>query len=83
MVISNYEQRPVPLAAEQAETKLARVNVAMSWRGDLRTRAKRLAKAAGLNVNAFVEALIAKELRSPELALTILTARGSVKLRME
>ncbi len=76
ILIRNYEIDPFAIVAQRASKKLARVNVGMSWRGDLRRRTARLARAAGLNVNSFVEALIAAEISSPAPDLTIM-ARGS------
>ncbi len=66
LLIENQHRHPVRLRALPAATDLVRVHVPCSWRAGLRPLASRLADQAGLSVNAFVEALIANELLSPE-----------------
>ena len=82
ILLSNQEQQPAALKAEPNSKRLGRVHVPCSWRGDLRTRAGRLARATGLSTNALIEALIARDLRSPESSLTIIPVRGSTKPRL-
>lgn len=82
VLVWNFAQSPIPLEAEPADAKESRVHVPCSWRGNLRPMVRQLAKAAGLNSNAFVEALLARELRSPSAGLTILPTRGTSKPRL-
>ncbi|WP_158305468.1 hypothetical protein [Opitutus terrae] len=58
------------------------MNLPCSWRRGMRAMLLRLARDAGLTPNALVEALLARELRSPEPTLTLLPRRGSVKPRL-
>lgn len=83
LLIHNHERHPVRLRALPAAPDLVRVHVPCSWRAGLRPLASRLAKDAGLSVNAFVETLIANELLSPERDFTIRagSAKPSIQLK--
>lgn len=81
ILVNNHEEAPVALEAQGADEKLARVNVGMSWRSDLRKRTARLAREAKLSINAFVEALIAADLLSPDQDLVIRGRGSKPKLR--
>jgi hypothetical protein len=78
----NQQQAPVRLQAEPDSPQMIRVNLGISWRKGLRSSARRLARESGLSVNALAEALIARDLRSPESPLVILPARGTTKPRL-
>ena len=82
VLVWNFAQAPVPLTAEPADAKESRVHVPCSWRGDLRPMVRQLAKSAGLNPNAFVETLLARELRSSSAGLTILPICGTSRPRL-
>lgn len=81
ILIWNQVQAPVPLVVEPDSAQVSRVNLGISWRRGLRPLVAKIARAAGLSANAAVEALIARDLRAAESALTILPARGSKKPR--
>ncbi len=81
-LVWNQSQAPAPLQAEPASAREVRVHVRCSWRRGLRPLVRQIARDSGLSANAAVEALIARDLRSADLALTILPARGSRKPRL-
>ena len=80
ILVNNYEAQPCAIQAEDPDEKLARVNVGMSWRAGLRVRTERLAGNASLSTNAFVEALIAADMLSPERDLVIRALGSKPKL---
>lgn len=82
ILLWNYAQAPTPIDAERDAPDMVRVNFGMYWRGNLQALLVKMAKDAGLSTNALAEALIARDLRSPDAHLAILPARGSVKARL-
>ncbi|MBI3885906.1 MAG: hypothetical protein HY302_09295 [Opitutae bacterium] len=83
ILVWNYTQMPFAISAEPDSPREVRVALSCYWRGHLRAGAQKTARAAGLSVNALAEALIARDLRSAEPALVILSARGRAKPRLE
>ena len=75
ILIWNQAQSPVPVEAEPASPQMTRVNLPFSWRKGLRLIIRQQAAASKLSANAFVEALIARDLRAPNTPLTILIRR--------
>lgn len=82
VLVWNYAQRPTPLESEKTPRDLARVNLPCSWRRGMRALVRELAAAARLSPNAFVEVLLANELRSPSETIVLLPQRGSTKPRL-
>ena len=82
ILVWNHGQAAVALQAEPDSRREKRIHVPCSWRGGLRKTARTLARQAGLTINAFVEALIARDLRSTETGLIILPSRGSARPRL-
>jgi hypothetical protein len=76
ILLWNQEQAPARLAAEPHARDLVRTHVPCSWRAGVRARAKRLATDTDLNVNALVEALIARDVRHGGGPLVILPRGG-------
>jgi len=81
-LVWNQAQAPSRLRREPDSKKFARQRVGCYLRRQVGSLAARLASAAGLSLKAFIEALIARDLRSPESNLTLLPRRGSTKSRL-
>lgn len=82
VLIWNQAQAPQPIKQEEDSPHLARVNVPCSFRKTIAPLLARIAANADMSENAIAEALIARDLRSPENGLTILPARGRAKFRL-
>lgn len=81
LLIWNYSQSPHRLVAEK-DSELARVDLPCSFRKAVAPLLAQIAKDTGLSENAAAEALIAEDLRTNSLTLTILPARGSRKISL-
>jgi hypothetical protein len=83
LLIWNYVQAPArDLKAEPDSAQFARVHVPFTVRRKVWLLAMPLIASSKLSANAFVEALIARDLRSGEAGLTILPARGGARPRL-
>lgn len=78
ILLWNFAQAPASdLRAEPDSTSLARVHVPCSLRRLVWDLVEPHIEASGLSANAFIEALIARDLRSGATGLNILAARSS------
>lgn len=78
-LIWNYAQAPWKVAQERDAPDLVRVKLPCYLRKGVGDLAEKLAGENRLSLNAFVEALLAADLRSSEPGLTRLPKRGSVR----
>ena len=82
ILLWNQDQAPVALEPEPASRRVKRVHVPCSMRRSVRALARKLAKKHEMSVNALVECLIARDLRSSDPGLTILPARTLSRPRL-
>lgn len=82
ILIWNHTQAPRALEREPDSPQLARVAVPCYFRQAVAPALKRIASETGMSANAVAETLIAHDLRSEEIGLTILPARGRSKPKL-
>lgn len=83
ILLWNFAQAPVRgLQAEPASPQLARVHVPCTIRQSAWSLVRPLVPPQ-LSANAFIESLIARDLRTGPAGLLILAARGSTRRRLE
>lgn len=71
ILVWNQAHAPVPVERTPDSRELARVRVGCYFRREIAPLARSGAKSAKLSVNAYVEALIARDLREPDAPLLI------------
>lgn len=84
VLLWNYVQAPSrDIRVEPDSPQLARTHVPCTIRRSVWLLVKPQISASQLSANAFVEAVVARDLRSAEASLAILPERGSTKTRLK